>query len=192
MNKVSCIGIIAEDNSDFETAKILIKRIINKDNLTFKKAIGDGCGKLHRKAAGYAIDLKKRGCDMLILIHDLDRNDHDTLLKELTEKIENTPIEKRFICIPVEEIEAWLISDPESIKKSMKLARTPKFTGQPETIQSPKEVLAEQVYLCSNKSTLFLNTKHNPKLAESVSIDLVRQKCESFERLYDFVTKYQY
>jgi hypothetical protein len=41
MSKVKCIGIIAEDNSDFETAKILIKRILNRDNLCFKKAVGN-------------------------------------------------------------------------------------------------------------------------------------------------------
>ena len=79
MSKVKCIGIIAEDNSDFETAKILIKRILNRDNLSFKKAVGNGCGKLRRKALDYIIDLKNRGCDMVIIIHDLDRNIHREL-----------------------------------------------------------------------------------------------------------------
>lgn len=192
MSKVKCIGIIAEDNSDFETAKILLKRILKRDNLTFKKAVGNGCGKLRRKALDYAIDLRNRGCDMLILIHDLDRNIHKALIDELTKKLEGAPIARKFVCVPIEEIEAWFLSDPDSIKSTFNLTRKPKFKGRPETICSPKETLAEQIYLCSNKSTIFLNTKHNQKLAEKISIDLVIDKCESFSKLHSFVTQYEY
>ncbi len=192
MSKVKCIGIIAEDNSDFETAKILLKRILNRDNLCFKKAIGNGCGKLRRKALDYAVDLRKRGCDMLILIHDLDRNTHQELLTDLTKKLEYAPIDKKFICIPIEELEAWFLSDPESIKTTFNLARQPKFRGRPETVQSPKEKLGEQIYLCSNKSTIFLNTKHNQRIAERLTIDIIREKCPSFNLLHNFVTGYEY
>lgn len=163
MNRIKSIGIISEDDSDFETVRILIKRILGKNNINFKKAIGNGCGKLKRKALDYAISLVKRGCDMIILIHDLDRNDYNALQLELERKLCDAPVDKKLVCIPVEEIEAWLICDPKSIKHVLKLNREPKFKGLPETIQSPKEKLGEQIYLCSNKSTIFLNT--NP-LAE--------------------------
>jgi hypothetical protein len=192
MSKVKCIGLIAEDNSDFETAKILITRILNKDNLSFKKAVGNGCGKLRRKALQYVIDLKKRGCDMVIFIHDLDRNIHRDLYKELKKKIESAPVDKKFICIPVEEMEAWFLGDPDGIKNTFNLARRPRFNGQPETINSPKETLGEQVYLCSNKSTIFLNTKHNQKIAERICIETIKEKCPSFEQLHTFVTAYEY
>jgi hypothetical protein len=192
MSKVKCIGIIAEDNSDFETAKILIKRILNRDNLSFKKAIGNGCGKLRRKALDYAIDLKNRGCDMLILIHDLDRNIHLKLIRDLQKKIEDAPIDKKFVCIPIEELEAWFLGDAEGIKDIFNLKRKPRFNGLPETINSPKETLGEQIYLCSNKSTIFLNTKHNQKIAERICIDTVKQRCPSFDLLHSFVTAYEY
>lgn len=192
MSKVKCIGIIAEDSSDFETAKILIKRILNRDNLSFKKAVGNGCGKLRRKALDYAVDLRKRGCDMLILIHDLDRNIHQELLVDLQLKIEDAPIDKKFVCIPIEELEAWFLGDPDSIKDTFNLNRRPRFNGRPETINSPKETLGEQIYLCSNKSTIFLNTKHNQKIAERVCLETVKQRCPSFELLHSFVTSYEY
>ena len=192
MSKVKCIGIIAEDTSDFETAKILIKRILNRDNLSFKKSVGNGCGKLRRKALDYAIDLKKRGCDMLILIHDLDRNIYQELLEDLQQKIKISSIEKKFVCIPIEELESWFLGDPDAIKGTFNLSRRPRFNGQPETINSPKEALGEQIYLCSNKSTIFLNTKHNQKIAERICIDTVKQKCPSFNLLYAFVTAYEY
>lgn len=192
MSKVKCIGIIAEDNSDFETAKILIKRILNKDNLSFKKAVGNGCGKLRRKALDYAIDLKKRGCDMVILIHDLDRNVYQDLYDELQRKLEDATLDKKCICIPIEELEAWFLGDPDGIKNTFNLARRPRFNGLPETINSPKETLGEQIYLCSNKSTIFLNTKHNQKIAERICLDTVKQRCPSFELLHTFVTAYEY
>lgn len=192
MSKVTCIGIIAEDNSDFETAKILIKRILNKDNLCFKKAVGNGCGKLKRKALDYVIDLKRRGCDMVILIHDLDRNDHRDLYEELMNKIENAPLDKKLICIPIEEMEAWFLGDPDGIKATFNLTRRPRFNGRPETISSPKETLGEQIYLCSNKSTIFLNTKHNQKIAERICLETVKQRCPSFKQLHTFVTAYEY
>lgn len=192
MSKVKCIGIIAEDNSDFETAKILIKRILNKDNLSFKKAVCNGCGKLRRKANIYVIDLKKRGCDMVILIHDLDRNVHYNLYNELQKKIMNAPLDKKFICIPIEEMEAWFLGDPAGIKDTFNLIRPPKFNGPPETINSPKETLGEQIYLCSNKSTIYLNTKHNQKIAERLCLETIKQKCQSFKQLHIFVTAYEY
>ena len=106
MSKVKCIGLIVEDESDFETSKKLIQRISKKNNLSFKKAIGNGCGRLRRKAFDYAVDLKNRGCDTLILIHALDRNDVNDLMIELTTKLNSSPIARRFICVPIEEIEA--------------------------------------------------------------------------------------
>lgn len=192
MSKIKCIGIVAEDKSDFEASTILIKRILNKSNIPFKKAVGNGCGKLKRKASDYAVDLKKRGCDMLILIHDLDRNDLNKLTRELAQKLANAPIKEKFICIPVEELEAWFFSDLEGLQKLFKLKRRPKITGNPETIRSPKEKLEEVIYSCSDKSVIYLNTEHNKKIAEVISIDLMKNKCNSFRLLYDFVKAKRY
>lgn len=187
MSKVKCVGIIAEDKSDFDSSKALIKRMAKKDNIAFKKAIGNGCGKLKRKAGDYAIDLKKRGCDMLVLLHDLDRNDLDKLKKELDEKLSQSPIKNKFVCIPIEEIEAWFLSDPDCLQGLFKLQRKPKIKGNPQTISSPKEKLEEYINHCSDKKTVYLNTEHNKKIAEIISIDLMKSKCNSFKLLHDFV-----
>lgn len=188
---IKSIGIIVEDTTDYEAAKILIQRVTGKDNLTFKKAVSNGCGKLRRKALDYTNDLTKRGCQMVIIIHDRDKNGHDELMSELSKIVKPTTAKIKYICIPIEEMEAWFISDPQSIKESFNLKRLPKFKGNPETISSPKEVLAEQVYLCSDKSTIFL-TKHNQKLAGVVSIDKAKEKCKSFSSLVEFLEKQTY
>lgn len=192
MSKVKSIGIIAEDNSDFETSKILIKRIIKKDNIAFKKAIGNGCGKIKRKALDYSRDLKNRGCNLLILLHDLDRNQLVTLKAELDNKLAGSHIANYFVCIPIEEIEAWLLSDPNGIKEALNLRKAPNVKGQPEQIPSPKEKLEELVSICSNREKVYLNTKHNEIIATKISIDAMKQKCNSFLLLHDFLLSQKY
>jgi hypothetical protein len=190
--KIKSILLIVEDNSDFISFKKLISRIIEKDNLPFKKAIGGGCGKMKRKAVSYASNLSKKGCDLIILAHDLDRNDANKLSKELTLLMTASPARYNFVCIPIEEIEGWFLSDPEGIKQVFNLSRQPKIKGNPETIASPKEKLEEYIYQCSNKSKIYLNTKHNDQLSESLCIEKMKTKCKSFAELYNHVKLYQY
>lgn len=192
MSKIKAIGIIAEDDSDFETSKIIIKRIINNDKIAFKKAIGNGCGKIKRKALDYSRDLKNRGCNLLILFHDLDKNKLHALKAELDDKLSGSHISNYFVCIPIEEIEAWFLSDPNGIKVALNLKKAPKVKGQPEQILSPKEKLEDLVSVCSNKEKIYLNTKHNVTIAKKVSIDLMKQKCKSFLLLHDFLQSQKY
>ncbi len=192
MSRIKSIGIIAEDDSDFESTKIIIRRIIGIDKMPFKKAIGNGCGKVRRKALDYANNLQKKGCDLIILIHDLDRHDVTSLREDLEGKLKSASVFNRFICIPTEEIEAWFLSDPHGIKDALNLKRIPNISGKPETISSPKEKLGECVYLCSNKEKIYLNTKHNEILSKTISINLMRQKCPSFDLLYSFISEHKY
>lgn len=111
---------------------------------------------------------------------------------ELAQKLANSPIKEKFICIPIEEIEAWFFSDPEGLQNIFRLKRKPKDTSNPEQIKSPKEKLEDIIYNCSDKSVIYLNTKHNKKIAETISIDLIKKKCASFRLLHDFVKQKQY
>lgn len=192
MSKIKGIGLIVEDYSDYESFKILIQRVINKKDLKFKKAISNGCGKLRRKASSYAKNLSDKGCDMVIVVHDLDRNIHENLKNELEKKLSNSPAKYNFICIPIEEIEAWFLSDPDAIKKTFNLDKTPKIKGLPETIASPKEYIESAVKLYSNNTKLYLNTKHNIKLSENICLDLIKNKCSSFCELNDYLLKQKY
>jgi hypothetical protein len=186
MRKIKTIGIIAEDNSDFATARKLILRITNR-RLKFKKQIGDGSGKLKRKADDYCTVLHARGCDAVILLHDLDRNQLQGLKAELEQKILNSPVKIKFVCIPVEEIEAWIISDPLAIKQALNLRRLPKFSGKPESVTSPKEKLQNEIKRCANNSFTYITTVHNEKIAEHLSIDAAKTKCPSFALFYNFI-----
>ena len=192
MNKIKGIGLIVEDNSDYNSLKILISRVLGISNLTFKKVIGNGCGKIKRKALAWSELLHTRGCNLLILVHDLDRNNLNDLKSELSKSIKESPIKNKLICIPIEEMESWLLSDPKNLKNTFSLKRIPKIGTQPESIASPKERLRDYIYQCSNKEVLYLNTKHNERIANTISLKLLRKRCPSFEELANFIEGQKY
>ena len=192
MSKIKGIGLIVEDKSDFDSLKVLIKRVTKKNNIKFRKAISNGCGKLRRKASSYAINLHNQGCDMIILVHDLDRNELNTLKTDLEKKLTTSPAKHNFICIPVEEIEAWFLGDLNCIKTTFNLRTLPKIEGVPETIKSPKEKIEDLVWRYSNKSKIYLNTEHNEKLSANLCLESVNARCKSFRNLNDYLLEHRY
>lgn len=191
MSKVTRIGVITEDVTDYEAIRVLIKRIASVDGVGFKQKNGGGCSKIMNKCVGWATDLKRSKCDMLIVVHDLDDKDHDSLLRKLNEKLSVSPISNYYACIPIQELEAWFLGDPEGIKKAYGLSRSPKVKGFPEDIESPKEYLRDQIYSCSNKEIDYI-TIHNKLIAESVELSELRKRCPSFQKFSDFILSQKY
>ncbi|MGO9287385.1 MAG: DUF4276 family protein [Polyangia bacterium] len=93
---------------------------------------------------------------------------------------------EHLLCIPIEEIEAWLLSDPEAIATAIGLANPPKVPQNTETIPSPKEFLQRLVRRASNGERIYVHTQHNEKVAEYLHFGRVR-RCSSFVPFYDFV-----
>lgn len=184
------VGIIAEDDSDFISARVLIRRIGGIDNIRFHKFIGKGCGKIKRKCNAWANELNRKGCKTLVLIHDSDGKRLDILRAKLATALEPSPIKKNLICIPVQEFEAWLLSDPEAIKNGLNLRKKPVVKGPPEQINSPKEHLGLLIDRASNGEKIYLNTKHNVKIAELLSIERAKHFCPSFIPFYEFIQKH--
>ena len=185
--KVPTVGIIAEADSDVDSARVLIHRIANNDHIGVRKHVGNGCGKLKRKCRDWSKDLKEKGCSRLVLIHDLDGKDLNRLSRAIQESLYPLPIRLNLICIPVQEFEAWFLSDPQAIQSSMHLKHTPAIKAPPETIDSPKEYLGELIHKASVGEKIYISTKHNVKISQALSIALTLNRCPSFIPFYNFI-----
>lgn len=190
-NKISKIGIICEESTDFEALKVLILKVINTKKVGFKSKIGNGCTKIRSKCVPWAQDLKNRKCDLLIVVHDLDRKNYKELYEEIDKKLSNSTFARYILSIPVEELEAWIIADPSGIKTALKLKRLPKFKGLPETVASPKEKLRDSIFQCSGKEINY-QTSMNARITQSVDIEQLLQKCPSFEKFYNQLKNQEY
>ncbi|MBT1071072.1 DUF4276 family protein [Pelotalea chapellei] len=188
--KTSLVGIIAEDDSDVESIRLLIKRISGKENIGAKKFVGKGCGKIKRKCSAWANQLKQKGCGVLIVVHDLDRNQEGILRKQIIDSLVPNPFSKWLVSIPTEELEAWLLSDSNAIKDALKLRKMPDNIHHPETVISPKEHLGSIVEKCSDDTVVYINTKHNSKIVEKIDVSQISIKCPSFVSFHDFISEH--
>lgn len=184
-NNAMRIGIISEDNTDFESLKVVISKLIDIDGVGFRSKVGN-CTRIRNKCVAMAADLNNKKCDVLIVVIDQDRNDYNALKREVTNKLSSSTIARRLVAVPVEELEAWFIADPEGIKKSLGLKRKPNFSGLPESISSPKEKLRDQVFACSGNE-IFYQTALNKRIASEIDYSKVYSKCPSFVEFSDFV-----
>lgn len=177
-------GIIAEDKSDIAVIKILIRKITGIDNISSKGIVGKGCGKMLSKCHRWARNLMLKGCNILLLVHDLDRKNKDELCRQLNSALLDCSIPSYVIIIPIEEIEAWLLSDSKAIMLAFKKNFCFKLPSNPETVVDPKGYLEKKIRAKYNK--IYLNTVHNEKIAENISL-MNLEKCSSFQALSNFV-----
>lgn len=182
-------GIIAEDKSDVLSTGILIRRIARNNGIGVKGRSKNGCSILLRKCKDWAINLYESGCSLLVVVHDSDGKDPKVIMKEIRNKLDSCPIVDNLIVIPIQELEAWLLSDPEAIKKALKLKKVPKVKSNTELIDSPKEYLGKAINRASENEKLYINTKHNSMISEIISINIIRKKCPSFVPFYNFIVE---
>lgn len=184
------IGIIAEDHSDIDTLIIMIRRV---NNLRFKikRYSAKGCGKLRRKCSKITSLWVSQSVTHIIICHDSDCDDLNKikiLKNELKEKISMIPNCHRVVCIviPVQELEAWFLADVSSLNKKFK-GMNLRNIPNPENVRSPKEFI-EKASRLKNCKPRYINTIHNPELAENLNIDAIEAKCPAFRPFYNFVS----
>jgi hypothetical protein len=182
------IGIIAEDKSDVEVVKILMGKIRPGRRFSVRSSVGHGCGRIKSKCREWARNLNLRGCYWLILVHDLDEADLRGLTQELSTALQPCPIERYVVIIPIREIEAWLLSDPQAIRDGLNLRSTPSHIANPEAIFDPKRKLGEIIGSRSQGGKVYINTIHNAKIAQHLALDKLHA-CKSFLPLEVFCTE---
>ncbi len=180
------IGILAEDLSDVEVVEAILTKYSERNKFFIKKFVGNGCGKLKNKCSKWGQILLARGCQHVVLLHDLDRENKGKLRAVLEHRLSPVVLPCSVIVIPVEELEAWLLSDEDAIKAAFSLKSTPKRYQNTEQVKSPKEELSRLVWSLGGKR--YFNTVHNRRIAERVSLDNLR-RCPSFRILDEYIQR---
>jgi len=175
-------GLISEDNSDIEVIRKILLNYFDDSDFSVKKFVGNGCGKIKQKCAAWTENLLKRGCDHVLIFHDSDNNPTDIIRTLLQNKLGNHC--EAVIIIPIQEIEAWLLSDANAIRTTFNLKRTPKKIHNTESIISPKEYLRDLVWRHGRKP--YINTIHNARIAENIALSNFR-RCPSFRPLHNYL-----
>lgn len=183
------IGVVAEDETDAKTLRVLVQRLRGRE-VAVPVRFGGGCGEILRKGERYMRDLVRDGCQGLILVRDLDRdsrngqlNDKDACRRQL-EAIPGHAGALRHICIPVEELEAWFWADEQVIRKVGRDAAL-KAHASPENLRQPKEALM-RLSRAGGQRPRYATTD-NPDLAKDLDLDLCARRCPAFRQLRDFV-----
>jgi hypothetical protein len=185
------IGIICEDENDFLAVSTIIRRVLDQDanKVAFKKRFDGGCSFIIRKAERWMSELSDVGCKFIIIVHDLDlnpitnmQNDYSKLYAKLSSFNVPKDVAERLICIPVEEIEAWLWSDTRIIQELSKGNK--KSHHNPSRIRKPTE---ELIRISRHSRSKPLYSKNAlPVLAEKLNIEECSRKCESMRDLVNF------
>jgi len=178
------IGVIAEEQNDIDVLYQLTCKLTLESNFSFSRFVGHGCGALRRKCRAWSHNLIQRGCNHLVVIHDLDNNDEDSLREELEKSVRGIAFTGYIILIPTYEIEAWLLSDPLALKQTFNMKKLPNTPKHPETIRNPKEYLRDIVWKYCQKH--YINTIHNKRIATATRIDKLSVCC-SFSPYPDFI-----
>lgn len=181
-------GILAEDDSDFQTLKVLVKKL-RGTGIVVKGKGYSGCSELLKKGAKAILALRDTGIvSRFIVCHDADGPDPrvkgDVVQREV---IDPTHLSNQCcLVVPVQEIEAWILADLDAVRAVIRTFPQRRPISSPELINDPKEHL-ESLSKAENGKCLYNHAIHNEKVAQHLSIGTVRSKCPSFRPFEDFV-----
>jgi hypothetical protein len=182
------VGVLAEDQSDCDAIGVIIRRL--RSDLGVNAFGAKGAARLMRKTLPRINQWLQKGCVAFIIVHDLDRDkatgalkDSNALIREL-EAIEYPPgAERRLICVPVEELEAWFWSDQQVLDKVAR-GNPVKASRHPHKIVDPK---GELIRLSRRNGKSQYSTNDNEQLANILDMKVCAECCPAFAELCHFV-----
>ena len=183
------IALIAEDDTDCDAVRKIVHRVLGTNTRT-KLWASKGCSTLKRKLSAKLIAMSNVGCNVFIIVHDLDRNklngslNDEAQLRETLDKSASTLQGfHKHICIPVEELEAWFWADPNVVNHVGRGKGEAK--ANPHLICQPKEKLL-RLSAGENRKPRY-STNMNVELAEMLDLNLCSDRCPSFKKLREFL-----
>ncbi len=184
-------SIVAEDDSDVNCLKVLIKRLIDKPSFKSRGKGYDGSGKLLQDGWKEFKAADQLGFTRFIVCYDQDNSAKQARYEEVISKIikpSGVKKEKNKICIliPKQEMEAWILADIEAVTKIIPSWKPSERFSSPELVESPKEKLEKLSRIKSSKP-LYVHATHNQQVFEHIDLEILKKKCPSFAELHEFV-----
>lgn len=141
-----------------------------------------------KKAPGFVELYARRDARHFVFCHDSDGNDPTEVRLKLEASLDRVVqlCPSRFIAVPVQELEAWIIADEDAISRVIPSIRI-KPQPNPERIPKPKEWLRKQSL--AGHSKRHYKSRHNPMVAHHLELERVRRKCRSFDELASFLER---
>lgn len=183
-------GIFGEDQTDFLTLKEIVWELKKKDySLPIRGQGFGGCGNLLKSCSRSMKLLYEVGCRRFIICVDADGRKPDDMRREVDAFVIKPAglgaDAVRFVAVPVQMVEAWILADLESAHKMFTSWR-PDEVKSPESYPDPKHELEKRSRQGLERPR-YIYTRHNPEIVKHLDLDRVAKKCPSFRRLRDFV-----
>ncbi len=183
------IGLIVEDETDFEALKIIISKLDARFKFIFEKRIADGKGKFKNKLTAWTDLFSSKGCHAVVAVVDADtlnRNEIKELTNEYEELLRKSASKKKLIVVTFFELETWLLYDTGAIKKAFGIKKEIKKISNPEGLVNSKEKLRDIVEKFTKHKRYFYSTNDNKKIASHLNVKLLNS-CTSFIKLKSFI-----
>lgn len=184
-------AIFAEDKSDFETLKKIVKKIAGNQSLQVKGRGFDGGSELLKDGARSIKALSKiPNIRKFIVCHDADSCCNKQKLDEVVSKVikpSGINASQIIAVVPTAELESWILADVNACRHVFRSMPLQSEIKNPESIKNAKEHLAR---LCRERTIpKYSNATHNPIIADYLDLQKVYRKCPSFRVLAESVDK---
>lgn len=183
------IGLIVEDETDFDSLSLIIPKISGKHKLSFQKKVADGKGKFKSKLSAWADLLGSRGCHAVIAIIDADTLNAGEISKiksEYTNILNGAQLNKKILVVSVFELETWLLYDTNAIARAFDIKKKIKRIPNPEALINSKEKLRDLIESNTKEKKYFYSTNDNKKIAKLLDVSTLNS-CGSFQSLKQFI-----
>jgi hypothetical protein len=181
-------GVLGEDKTDIEVIKVLIRRISKIENMKVLQRPYGGCGDLIKNGHKDIKTLKDLGCSRIIICYDSDKISPQKRYQEVVDEIiSRSGVSVKYcVLVPVQEIEAWLLSDTSAVSKVISSVKITRKFASPENENNPKELL-ERLCRKPDSKPRYANTLHNKGIAEHLDLELLARTCPSSLPLFNIV-----
>lgn len=182
-------AVLAEDISDADSIASIIRLIKNDKKISVLKQGYGGSGDLLKKGSAQIKAFNSaRDCDQFVICYDSDGEDLYKRKQDIIDKIIKPSGVKANYCalVPVQELEAWFLADLNAVKSVFRRFDIAPEYPNPELLKSPKELLKHRLKGLK-PIPKYVNSIHNPKIAENLDLRAVLNKCPSFKPLFNLV-----